>query len=83
MPFSPEEQERLRTVKGVGPKVIERLEQLGFSSLEELAAADVAEITQMISQELGSTCWRNSPQARAAIEGAIQLARESVASKGG
>lgn len=78
MAFSPKEQELLRTVKGVGPKVIERLENLGFSTFAELAEADVAEVTKAISEELGASCWRNSPLAKAAIAGAIGLAREKT-----
>jgi predicted flap endonuclease-1-like 5' DNA nuclease len=76
MPFSQADKKLLRTVKGVGPKVIERIEELGISSFEELADADSQEITKAISEELGSSCWRNSPMARAAIEGAIRLAQK-------
>lgn len=75
MPFSVQDRELLLSAKGVGPKVIERLEQVGFSTLTELAIADSLEITKWISEELGSTCWRNSPQARAAIESAIKIAK--------
>ncbi|OAM89504.1 Pathogenicity locus [Termitidicoccus mucosus] len=82
MAFSSNEKELLRTVKGVGPKVIARLEELGFSGFEELAEADARDITKAISEELGASCWRNSPMARAAIEGAIRLAQEKSEGKG-
>lgn len=75
MAFQNQDRELLLSVKGVGPKVIERLEQIGFSSLEDLAEASSTEITKWVSDELGSTCWRNSPQARSAIESAISAAR--------
>lgn len=61
-------------MKGVGPTVIDRLEQIGFDSLETLAGTDVDGIVKQIATMLGTTCWRNSPQARAAIAEAIAAA---------
>ena len=75
MGFPDSERDALLAVKGVGPTVILRLEQLGFSSLRQLAQADVTEIVQNAAGLVGSTCWRNSPQARAAVQSAIALAR--------
>ncbi|MGU5795470.1 helix-hairpin-helix domain-containing protein [Aeromonas hydrophila] len=76
--FSGEERGLLLGVKGVGPTVIGRLEQLGYHNLAQLAAADTGHIVQLVASMLGSTCWQNSPQARAAIDGAIALARSQV-----
>lgn len=73
--FSDDERAVLLAVKGVGATVIARLEQLGFHSLAQLADADPAHITAQAAALLGSTCWRNSPQARTAISGAIDAAR--------
>lgn len=75
MPFPPEEREALLGVKGVGPTVVKRLEQMGFESLLHLSTADALEIVAHASAIVGSTCWKNSPQARAAIQAAIALAR--------
>lgn len=75
MAFSPQEREALLAVKGVGSTVIRRLEQIGFNSLPELAEADVLEVLKSAAGLVGSTCWKNSPQARAAIQAAIDLAR--------
>ena len=75
MAFSPSEREALLAVKGVGPTVIQRLEQLGFGSLPELAGADVREVVASAAGLVGSSCWKNSPQARAAIQAAIDLAK--------
>ena len=74
MPFSSQERDALLAVKGIGPTVIQRLEQIGFSSLQELAEADVLEVVASAAGLVGSTCWKNSPQARAAIQAAIDLA---------
>ena len=73
--FSPQERALLLGVKGVGPTVIGRLEQLGYHTLTGLAEADTTHIVQLVASMLGSTCWQNSPQARSAIDGAIALAR--------
>ena len=67
MPFSTTERQALLSLKGVGPKVIERLEQLGFHSLADLKNSTVDDITQQAASMVGSTCWKNSPQAKAAI----------------
>ncbi|HIC8863332.1 TPA: helix-hairpin-helix domain-containing protein [Aeromonas hydrophila] len=76
--FSGEERALLLGVKGVGPTVIGRLEQLGYHNLAQLAEADTGHIVQLVASMLGSTCWQNSPQARAAIDGAIALARSQA-----
>ncbi len=64
----------LLAVKGVGPRVLERLEQMGFTSLEQLADADARDILVQGAQMTGSSCWKNSPQAKSAIQAAIQAA---------
>ena len=64
----------MMALKGVGATVIGRLEQIGFSSFAQLAGEDAAAVTRQISQMMGSTCWHNSPQARASIQAIIDLA---------
>ena len=75
MPFSQEERRALLALKGVGPTVITRLEQLGIESLTHLAKENTLDIVSRASALVGSSCWKNSPQARAAIQAAIGLAR--------
>lgn len=77
MPFSLEERTVLLALKGVGPTVITRLEQMGIESMDILGKADVSDILAQASAALGSTCWKNSPQARAAIAAAVEFAKES------
>ncbi|AYL61216.1 helix-hairpin-helix domain-containing protein [Citrobacter youngae] len=74
MPFSTTERQALLSLKGVGPKVIERLEQLGFHSLADLKNSTVDDITQQAASMVGSTCWKNSPQAKTAIANVLALA---------
>ena len=73
--FPPEEREALLAVRGVGPTVVQRLEQMGIASLRQLAAAEPSEIVASAAGLTASTCWKNSPQARAAIQAAVDLAR--------
>ena len=75
MAFSEFEKQKMVAIKGVGLTVISRLEQIGLSSLKQLADQDPALITLQISQMMGSSCWHNSPQARDAINAIIQLAK--------
>ena len=76
MGFSAIEREKMLALKGVGATVVAHLEQIGFSSLSQLAGEDPAVVTKQISQMMGSTCWHNSPQARGAIQAVIALAQE-------
>ena len=80
MPFLPSERKALLGVKGVGPTVVARLEQMGFESLAHLSKANAVDIVSQASAIVGSTCWKNSPQARAAIQAAIALAQSHHAS---
>jgi hypothetical protein len=75
MGFSAGDRALMMALKGVGATVVGRLEQIGFSSFTQLAEEDAAAVTKQISQMMGSTCWHNSPQARASIQAIIDLAR--------
>ena len=77
MPFPLTEHNALLALKGVGPAVIARLEQMGIDSLAMLSKANACDILAQASAAVGSTCWKNSPQARAAINAAIELAKDS------
>jgi hypothetical protein len=78
MPFSDTERQAMLQLKGVGATVIQRLEQIGFDSLAELQGAEAAQITKQIAEMIGSTCWHNSPQARASIHAVLDLANRST-----
>ena len=75
MRFSDEERAALLEVKGVGPKVIERIEQFGVSGFSDLAGRDPGAMCAAVAAALGSTRWSNSPQARAAMAAAVAAAR--------
>jgi len=74
--FPADQRSALLALPGVGPTVIQRLEAAGYAPLARLASEETTAVTQHIARQLGSTCWHNSPQARAAIDAAIALARQ-------
>lgn len=76
MVFSESERALLVKVKGVGDKVIDRLEQIGINSLAKLAEENPQDITQQIACLVGSSCWKNSPQAKMAISSAVEYAQQ-------
>lgn len=73
--FPADERDALLALRGVGPTVVQRLEQMGIASLRQLAAAEPSEIVASAAGLTGSSCWKNSPQARAAIQSAVDFAR--------
>ncbi len=75
MPFTSAERQALLALKGVGPTVITRLEQLGFESFAHLRQANVLDVVSAASALIGSTCWKNSPQAHLAIQSILTLAK--------
>ncbi len=78
MPFPLDERRVLLAVKGVGPTVVARLEQMGIESLAHLRRENAADILARGARLTGSSCWKNSPQARAAVAGAIEAARRHL-----
>jgi predicted RecB family nuclease len=77
MSFSADERNLLLALKGVGPTVISRLEEMGYDSLAQLASANTQHIVSQAAAITSSTCWNNSPQARTAIDAVIQLAKQN------
>lgn len=76
MTFPPNERKELLKVKGVGETVIKRIEQIGISTFANLSHSSVDEIVETVAKLLNTTCWKNSPQAKTAIQGAIDCAKE-------
>lgn len=77
MTFSQSDRDLLLAVKGVGPKVVERLEQVGIAGLADLAGRNPADLCAAIAFMLGAPCWKNSPKAQAALAAAVARAREA------
>ena len=75
MPFSEEEKRSLLSQKGIGATILKRLEEMGLDDVKILAVTSPDFILQRGAEITGSTCWRNSPQARKAIEIAVNWAK--------
>jgi hypothetical protein len=78
MHFSTNERNTLLAVKGVGPTVVKRLVEMGYGTLEKLAGAEMLDIVSHGAAMTGSTCWKNSPLAKAAVSGAIAAAKKAM-----
>jgi hypothetical protein len=75
MGFSTYEKREMMRLKGVGPMIVMRLEQIGFCSLSQLAREDAADIMKNIEQKLGLESWHRSPRAHYSIQSIIDLAK--------
>ena len=60
----------------MGDKVVDRLEEIGIDNLKKLKKSSVEEITNLVAEMLGTTCWKNSPQAKKAIANALSVAKQ-------
>ena len=79
MPFSESEIHSLLAQKGIGQTILQHLQQMGLDDTAKLAAAEVDDILQQGAALSGSTCWKNSPQAKAAITAAVEWAKRQTA----
>ena len=78
MPFSDAEKRDLLAQKGIGATILKRLDEMGLDDVKTLAATSPDFILQRGAEITGSTCWSNSPQARKAIETAVNWAKSVV-----
>lgn len=78
MPFTEAETQSLLAEKGIGKTVLQRLQQMGLDDTAKLAGADVNDILQQGAALTGSACWKNSPQAKAAIAAAVAWAKRQT-----
>ena len=76
MPLSEEEKRSLLSQKGIGATILKRVEEMGLDDVKILAVTSPDFILQRGAEITGSTCWRNSPQARKAIETAVNWAKD-------
>ncbi|GAB2661611.1 helix-hairpin-helix domain-containing protein [Prescottella soli] len=76
MAFDDDERAALLALKGVGPTVVRRLEDMGHDSFDALRSVRAEDILDAGASMTGSTCWRNSPQARAAVAAVLERAQQ-------
>lgn len=63
----------------MGKTIINRLQEMGLGDVEKLANADLEQVLEQGSALSGSTCWKNSSQAKQAIQNAIAWAQLELA----
>ncbi len=63
MAFSESERRVLLAAQRLGPRVIQRLEQIGVDSLAKLKAMGADAAVHRICEQLGSTAWANRRRA--------------------
>ena len=63
-------------INGRGATVVKRFEEIGIYSFEKLANFNAVEIGERVASMLRTTCWKNSPQAKFAINAAIDRAKK-------
>lgn len=78
MKFTSQDREKLLAAKFVGDKVIDRIEEIGIDNFDALSKTTPELICKMVAAHIGASCWGNSPQARKAIENAINVAKENL-----
>lgn len=67
--FSPREARVLLNTRGIGPLVLQRLEQAGYCSLQQLQSAGADKVTEQVVRLMGTTAWTNRREAlRRALE---------------
>lgn len=67
--FPEHERKRLLIQPGIGPKVVERIEAIGITSLDELAKQGADEVVLRICNAVGQIAWANR---RLAITNALK-----------
>ncbi|MCX8727838.1 hypothetical protein J3U66_00590 [Gilliamella sp. B2969] len=77
MAFSETERQQLLQLKFVGGKIIDRLEQMELDSFDKLRHATLNEILSKGALLTGSTCWKNSHQAKTAINNILYLVKQN------
>ena len=57
--FSGAERQLLLLTPGVGPMVLERMEDVGITSVEQLRREGVEAVVDLVCRRVGSTAWAN------------------------
>ena len=57
--FSDAERQLLLLTPGVGPMVLERMEDVGINSVEQLRCEGVEAVVDLVCRRVGSTAWAN------------------------
>ena len=78
MAFTEQEKNALLALKGIGPTILKRLEEMGLDDITILANTSPEFILSLGAQLTQSSCWKNSPQAKKAIQTAVNWAQQQT-----
>lgn len=81
MRFPERDRKRMLNLVGVGPMMVTRLEEMGFTSLAQLAKQDPNSIGQIFTQKMGLAGWHRTPRARRTVQTLIEFARAEVSQR--
>ena len=76
MAFTKEERGELLAIKWVGNTFIDRLEEMGFWSVEKLKNTSIEQIVTRWAEITWSSCYKNNPRAKNAAQNAILRAKQ-------
>lgn len=57
--FTEQERRKLLVQPGIGPKVVERIEAIGVTSIEEMGRLGVDQVVQRVCDSFGTIAWSN------------------------
>jgi len=59
MKFNADDRRRLLLTAGVGPRVLDRMEEVGVASIADLRRAGVANVVELVCRRIGTSAWAN------------------------
>jgi predicted RecB family nuclease len=71
MKFNDHDRRRLLLSAGVGPRVLDRMEEIGVTSIDDLRRQGVANVVERVCRRMGTSAWANR---RAALLRALDAA---------
>lgn len=71
MRFNDDDRRRLLLTAGVGPRVLDRMEEVGVASIDDLRHRGVANVVELVCRRIGTSAWANR---RAALIRALDAA---------
>jgi predicted RecB family nuclease len=71
MKFNDQDRRRLLLTAGVGPRVLDRMEEIGVTSIDDLRRQGVANVVERVCRRMGTSAWANR---RAALLRALDAA---------
>jgi predicted RecB family nuclease len=71
MKFNDHDRRRLLLTTGVGPRVVDRMEEIGITSIDDLRRQGVANVVERVCRRMGTSAWANR---RAALLRALDAA---------